>query len=184
MSALQNLVEQAYEQAKRGNWDQLLVEWNEIPQLARRCCHYQKASSGWTFLHQAAYFGHETACRALIRLGASLDSVTYKEQTAADIAREQGHPALSETLRHALQGSESLWVSPNDPDLLPSSQLWQEAIERRAQAPMLVAYAGGAVRIAKGARYYADSFERTLVGWHGTYDPPCGMDGESVLRPA
>ncbi|WP_017905914.1 ankyrin repeat domain-containing protein [Pseudomonas asplenii] len=181
MSALQSLVEQAYEQAKHGKWDQLLSEWNELPPLARRCCHYQKASSGWTFLHQAAYFGHEVACRALIRAGASLDSVTYKEQTAADIARNQGHPLLAELLQRASRHSESLWVSPNDPDLLPSSNAWSEAREHRAQEAILVAYAGGVVRIAKGDRYFTDSFERTLVGWHGTYDPPCGMDGESIL---
>ncbi|WP_416769033.1 ankyrin repeat domain-containing protein [Pseudomonas sp. RHF3.3-3] len=181
MSALHNLVEQAYEQAKHGKWDPLLSEWNEWPQIARRCCHYQKASSGWTFLHQAAYFGHEAACRALIRAGASLDSMTGKEQTAADIARDQGHSRLAELLRRAAQVSKVHWVSPNDPDLLPSSSAWSEATERRAQEAMLVAYAGGVVRIAKGARYFADSFERTLVGWHGTYDPPCGMDGESAL---
>lgn len=32
-----------------------------------------------------------------------------------------------------------------------------------------------------GSRYFADEFERTLVGWHGTYDPPRGMDGESMM---
>ena len=57
MSEFQNLVTKAYEQAKSGNWDQVMSEWKEIPLLARRCSRYQRRSSGWTFLHQAAYFG-------------------------------------------------------------------------------------------------------------------------------
>jgi uncharacterized protein len=40
---------------------------------------------------------------------------------------------------------------------------------------MKVAYGGGVVVIPLGAKYFVDSFERTVVGWHGTYDPPGGM---------
>jgi hypothetical protein len=47
---------------------------------------------------------------------------------------------------------------------------------------MQVAYAGGVAAIPEGSRYFVDSFERTLVGWHDTYDPPCGMDGESMIE--
>lgn len=81
-----------------------------------------------------------------------------------------------------MQQMKSLWAPPTDPALLPSSCLWTEASERRAQAPMRVAYAGGVVKIAEGARYFVDRSERVLVGWHGTFDPPCGMDGESMLE--
>lgn len=65
--------------------------------------------------------------------------------------------------------------------MLPSSSLWEDAEEREAAELRRVAYGGGVVTIPVGARYYVDSFERTLVGWHGTYDPPCGMDGESMV---
>jgi hypothetical protein len=34
---------------------------------------YRNASSGWTFLHQAAYFGNEAASRELIRWGAKVN---------------------------------------------------------------------------------------------------------------
>jgi hypothetical protein len=40
---------------------------------------------------------------------------------------------------------------------------------------------GGVVKIPSGARYFADSFERVLVGWHGSYDPPVGMDCELMV---
>jgi hypothetical protein len=68
-----------------------------------------------------------------------------------------------------------LWEPAGDPDLLPSSSAWDEQRERRAEREMKVAYAGGVVVIPPGARYFVDSFERTVVGWHGTYDPPGGM---------
>jgi uncharacterized protein len=46
---------------------------------------------------------------------------------------------------------------------------------------MRVAYAGTVVVIPPRARYYADSLERILIGWHGTYDLPRGMDGEPMV---
>lgn len=39
----------------------------------------------------------------------------------------------------------------------------------------------GLVQILKGQRYFVDSMNRVLVGWHGTYDSPSGMDGELML---
>ncbi len=181
MSELQNLLAQTYVQAKIGHWDRVLSEWRDIPLIAYRCSRYQKESSGWTFLHQAAYFGHEIACRELIRLGSSVRRLSLDGKTAADVAQEKGHTALAALLLRAFQDEESLWASPTDPDLRPSSNRWDEAIEHRATEVMLVAYAGGVVKIPANARYFVDSFERVLIGWHGTYDPPCGMDEESML---
>lgn len=73
--------------------------------------------------------------------------------------------------------------APKDSVLLPSSHQWSEATERLSSEAMRVAYGGGVVEISAGARYFVDSLERVLVGWHGTYDPPCGMDGEPMIRP-
>ena len=181
MSELDKFIVHAYDQARRGDWGYVLSEWKEIPLLARRCSRFLKQSSGWTFLHQAAYFGHEIACRELIRLGAAVGRLSRDGKTAADVAQEKGHTALASLLRRAIQEKESLWLTSTDPDVLPSSSLWGEATERRALEVLLVAYAGGVVKIPNGARYFADSFERILIGWHGTYDPPCGMDGESMV---
>lgn len=177
----QQTIERAYEEAKRGSWEQVLSTWRQYPHLAQECSRYKKPSSGWTFLHQAAYFGHEAACRELIRSGAAVGTLSPERHSAAYVADERKYPALAAILRRASDGSESLWSAPEDPNLLPSSNLWNEAEERRASEAMCVAYGGGVTKIAAGSRYFVDSFERTLVGWHGTYDPPCGMDGESML---
>jgi hypothetical protein len=84
-------------------------------------------------------------------------------------------------LRQAAHGAKSLWSAPEDPNVLPSSNQWGDAAERRASVAMPVAYGRGVVTIPAGARYFADAFERPLIGWHGTYDPPCGMDGGSMV---
>lgn len=181
MELVLQLIAQSYETAKRGEWDEILSEWKEIPFLARRCARYQKPSSGWTFLHQAAYFGRECACRELIRLGANAGKLSLDGKSPADIARAKGHGALESLLMRAAHEVESLWESSPDPDILPSSSQWCEAKERRATETMIIAYAGGLVRISREARYFSDSLDRVLVGWHGTYDPPCGMDGESMI---
>jgi hypothetical protein len=181
MNEQQQAIERAYEKAKRGSWEQVLSTWRQAPHLARECSRYQKPSSGWTFLHQAAYFGHEAACRELIRWGAAVGTLSLERQSAADVAEQRKYPALAAILRRASHGAESLWSTPKDANLFPSSNLWGEATERRASEIMCVAYGGGVVQIPAGSRYFVDSFERTLVGWHGTYDPPCGMDGEPMV---
>jgi len=173
----QQTIEPIYEAAKHGNWDQILTLWRQSPQLAQLCSRFQNQSSRWTFLHQAAYSGHEAACRELIRLGAEVGALTQERQSGADIAQKQKYSDLATLLRRASLEADSLWATPTDPNLLPSSNRWHEASERQASTAMCVAYGGGVVNISVGARYFVDSFERTLVGWHGSYSPPCGMDG-------
>ena len=182
MSALNYLISQIYEQAKNGDWDSVMSQWMQEPLLGRLCSLYQAPSSGWTFLHQAAYFGHEAACIELIRLGGSSARQSAKGKSAIEVAREHGHSELALLLDRSSFEDRSLWSVPSNPALLPSSNLFQEGNEHRASTLMLVAYAGGVVQIPSEARYYADSFGRPLIGWHGTFDPPCGMDGESMLR--
>ncbi|SFQ13214.1 Ankyrin repeat-containing protein [Nitrosomonas cryotolerans] len=163
MSKLENMIEEVYKQAKNGQWDQVLSDWKDIPLIEKRCSRYQKESSGWTFFHQAAYFGHETACRELIRLGASVNRRSREGKTAIDVAEERGYIDLANLLKRAFEKEGSLWVTPADPDLRPSSNRWDEANERRATEGMLVAYGGGVVRILTGKRYFVDSFERVLI---------------------
>jgi len=196
-------MELAYDYAKEGRWDQVIARWEQFPVLARRCSRYRKPSSGWTFLHQAAYFGNEAACRLLIRWGARIGHAagatadtggsssssgngggsgnSSAGQTSADVAEERGHATLARLLRAANLDDRKLYAAPTDDDLLPSSCHWDEATERRAAEPMLVNYGGGIVKIPKGSRHFVDAFDRTLIGWHGTFNPPLDMGGYSCI---
>ncbi|MFT3914883.1 MAG: hypothetical protein QM704_12450 [Anaeromyxobacteraceae bacterium] len=170
-----------YELAKAGNWSRVLAALAGERELAASCSRYRRASSGWTFLHQAAYSGHEDAARAFIRLGASATARAKDGETPEAVAERQGHRDLSRLLRNAAQTADSSWEAPADPALLPSSCAWEGSARRTAARELRVAYAGAVIVIPPGARYHVDSFERVLVGWHGTYDPPSGMDGESMI---
>jgi uncharacterized protein len=177
MTESEQTIEQTFDWARCGNWEQVLAAWQQDPKLARACSRYQEPSSGWSFLHLAARHGHQAASRELIRLGANGMLATREMHSAADIAQQHQHPDLMNLLQRVAESLGSLWKPSQDPDLLPSSNLWEEAQERRATESMRVAYGGGVVSIPAGSRYYVDSFERTLIGWHGRYDPPSGMDG-------
>lgn len=177
MAELNINIERAFDSARAGNWAQVLEAWQMDQKLARACSRYWEKSSDWTFLHLAARDGQKDVCRELIRQGANGMLHTLEMQNAAEIAWQYGHLELGNLLQRATDSMGSLWKPVHDPDLLPSSNLWEEAVERRATASMRVAYGGGVVNIPAGSRYYVDSFERTLIGWHGSYDPPSGMDG-------
>lgn len=177
----QGAVERAYEQAQEGRWEQVLADWRRSPQLATSCSRYQSPASGWTFLHQAAYFGCETACRELIRWGVPVGALSHEGQSAADVVEVCRDSPLLKLLKRATRGTRTVWRAPTDLRLLPSSCLWTEAVERQAPECMRVAYAGAEVEIPKGSRYSVDSFGRTLIGWHGSHDPPLGMDSDSMI---
>ncbi|KTC51472.1 hypothetical protein AO262_17690, partial [Pseudomonas fluorescens ABAC62] len=146
------LIRQIYEQAKCGDWDRVMSQWMQEPLLGRLCSLYQAPSSGWTFLHQGAYFGHEAACVELIRLGGSAATPSTGGKSAVEVARERGYGELALLLDRSILGERSLWSVPSNPALLPSSHLFEEANERRATTLMLVAYAGGVVNIPGEAR--------------------------------
>lgn len=174
-------VARIYEQVKAGDWETVLLLFEREPKLAAACSRYAKASSDWTFLHQAAYFGHERAARVLIRVGSCLTSLSKDAETPATVAERRGHNALSIMLQAAARTAEDLWEAPKEPDTLPSSCAWREAVERRASYDMKIAYGGSVVAIPRGSRYFVDSFERTLIGWHGTYNPPGGMGADPMF---
>lgn len=168
-------VEELYEVAKSGEWDRVLSSMSRDPAVAAACSRYAKPTSGWTFLHQAAYFGHELAVRALVGLGAALDARSQEGASPIDVAEQRGHRDLARIMRDAVQ--DELWQPPASTDVRASSSAWQEAEPRRTQLGLMVGYGGGTVQIPPGSRYYVDSFERILVGWHGTFDPPSDMGG-------
>ena len=171
-----------YGVAKAGQWDNVLSEMAADLGRAKTCSRYKRPSSGWTFLHQAAYFGHQHAVRALVGLGASLLARTNDGETPGDVAERRGHGDLSRSMVAAAARGGGLWEPSPAPELLPSSSAWDEAEQRRALLEMRVAYGESVVVIPPASRYFVDSFERVLVGWHGTFDPPGGMDGESLVR--
>jgi hypothetical protein len=177
-----DLIEELYGLAKAGDWAAVLSSLVAEPELAAACSRYTNPSSGWTLLHEAAHAGQEAVVRALIRLGASTASQTHAHETPADIAERSGHERMVRLLQSAARGAGGPWAPTSDARHLPSSCAWSDAEERRATRDLCVAYAGALVTIPRAARYFVDSFERVLIGWHGTYDPPCGMGGESMLR--
>lgn len=181
MSELQRVLDEAYALAKAGHWNRLLARWADAPVLARRCSRYVHPGSGWTFLHQAAYFGQEPACRALIGRGAAIDLAGKDGRRPVDVAQQKGHAAVAGLLRQLMPERDSPWAPPLDPDVLPSSCSWSEAQQLIAPEELYVAYGGGVITIPKGASCFVDGLQRVLVGFHGTFDPPCGMDGESML---
>ena len=182
MEQTEQQVQDLYLLAKSGAWDKVLAAFKASEALAAICSRYRKATSGWTFLHQAAFFGHEAAARALIALGASLGIQSNEGQTPADVAKGRGHQELAELLLNAAGSGKDLWEPSPRPELLPSSAAYKEYTARRASQPMRVAYGSAVINIPVGARYYVDSFERVLVGWHGTYNPPCDMAGGHYIR--
>jgi uncharacterized protein len=179
---LDDTIENLYALARAGEWTKVLAALAGERELAMSCSRYRRSSSGWTFLHQAAHFGHEDAASVLIRLGASTTLRSKDGETPGAVASRRGHKDLSRVIQAAAATAEASWEAPADPTLLPSSSAWSDGAPRTAFRKMRIAYAGSVVVIPSGARYYVDAFERVLVGWHGTYDPPCGMDGEPMVR--
>ena len=155
--------------------------WASHEMFARTCAHYVKPSSGWSFLHQAALFGEESASRELIGLGTQIDRPEKQGRTPVDIARDSHHPHLQELLNSAAETAQGLWAAPRDPRCRPSSSAWGQA---RAWVPPhddLVAYSEGQASIAAGHRVWVDDFGRVLVGWHGTVNPPLDMGGYPLV---
>jgi hypothetical protein len=171
--------EDLYEVAKSGQWDRVLAAMSRDSTVAAACSRYVRPTSGWTFLHQAAYFGHEMGARAVVGLGGTLDARSKDGESPIDVAEKRGHNALAQLLRDAVQRGP--WAPVASADVRPSSNAWREAEPRRTQLGLTVGYAGATIQIPPGSRYYVDSFERILVGWHGTFDPPCGMDGSPII---
>eukprot|EP00195_Chlamydomonas_chlamydogama_P006186 CAMPEP_0202892070 /NCGR_PEP_ID=MMETSP1392-20130828/1912_1 /ASSEMBLY_ACC=CAM_ASM_000868 /TAXON_ID=225041 /ORGANISM="Chlamydomonas chlamydogama, Strain SAG 11-48b" /LENGTH=183 /DNA_ID=CAMNT_0049575947 /DNA_START=27 /DNA_END=578 /DNA_ORIENTATION=+ len=173
-------VAELYESAKSGKWNNVLMALEADPRLAAQAVRYAKPSSGWTFLHQAAYWGDEQAARRLVGYGADITCQAVKPEDGSpiDVARSRGHDDLADKLQAAASTSLHRLV----PGVLPSSGRFREARSETARHNMAVAYGGGTVFIPQGSTYYTDSWFRTLVGWHGTWNPPCGMDGESMIQ--
>jgi len=171
-------MDSVYKLGKKGEWSAASLIFDFDPMFARRAVRYVKLTSGWTILHQAAWWGDESAIKKIIEYGSKINVVGKDGKTPEHVALERGFQGVAELLRVASDTATGLWEPSDDPRLMPSSCKWHPSpVETITKYDIKVSYGGGAVDIRKGKRRLVDSFGRTLVGWDGSYDPPCGMDG-------
>lgn len=172
-------IESTYHQCASGNWDNVLATFDKNPSYGAEVCRFVNDDSQWTVLHHACNQGNITAVSRALGLGANHASQDRAGKTPLDIAQERGHAECADFLIE--NSMNSVWRPSPDPTLWPSSSKWDEAQLRTCTHPMSVGYGGGQVQIRTGSRYYVDNLNRVLIGWHGTYSPPCGMDGSPMV---
>jgi hypothetical protein len=168
----------------QGDCSSVLEQLAANPAVGQCLARYVDPHTGWTALHQAAYHNHQGLAARLIELGADLQAATKGGATAADVAQHllSGHAAMVGLLEEAGLGHPAPLAPPAGAmHLLPSSSEWSPSHKRTASSTLHVSYAGGVVTIPAGSHYWTDAAGAVLVGWHGSYDPPCGMDGESMV---
>jgi uncharacterized protein len=173
------MADSLYEEAKQGNWNKIYEATKQNIALAGSLARFTNPSSGWSPLHQAAYWGDQLACKWCIKHGATTNLESKDGKKPADIAREKGFNGLAQQLADA--PVDKNWQPAPDPKLMAASCNWDEATKQIATQDFNVGYAGGVVNISTGEPYYTDSWDRVLIGWHGTYSPPCGMDGYPMI---
>ncbi|ALD61943.1 ankyrin repeat protein [Mollivirus sibericum] len=169
----------AYTLAKADRWESTMGLLNADPFVAYDVCRFASHKSGWTFLHQAAYLGREVMVMELLNRGASLEAKAADGRTPSDVA----HANVAERLKN-MSNPEKFWTLDKGQkvSIMDESTQWSEAKPRTAKNVIHVRYAGSYIRIPKGGRYYVDSRNKVLVGWHGTIDPPCCMGGYSLVK--
>lgn len=166
-------VKRLYLRAKAGEWTMTLATLDADADLAKEVAAYRRRSSGWTFVHQAAFWGRQDACRALFKRGASPSAVTDDGFSPSAVARQRGHDDLAALLAAFADKTGAT---------RPCSLAFGEAIEQRATAAFHVPYAGSMVHVRAGSPYFVDTCGCVLIGWHGSYNPPYGMDGIDLVK--
>ncbi len=66
---------------------------------------YVRKTSGWTFLHQAAFWNDAHACKLFIRFGASTKKFSNDGETPIDVAQKAGYSNVVELLVNAANSS-------------------------------------------------------------------------------
>jgi hypothetical protein len=56
-----------------------------------------------------------------------------------------------------------------------------KTFKKTAICDMAIDYNGGVVNIPNGTSYYTNEKCVPLIGWHGSYNPPCDMGGNSMI---
>jgi uncharacterized protein len=173
--------EDIYRLGKQGRWNFILPMFEINPYLGAVASRYVKETSGWTLLHQAAYFGEFDAVKRLMTLGADPSIKGKDGKTAAEVAMERDHKSLHNFIENRTCGG--LWEPVRDPRIWPSSNKFRDGkiTKKICESTRIVGYGGGEVVLRPGQTYYVDDLDRVIVGWHGSTDPPCGMDGDPMI---
>lgn len=168
--------------AVTGDWGYAIERMEADSSFGRHLAHFREPGSRTTALHYAARHNDMEAAKMLIKHGASMTAqASDSGKRPVDVAKESGHNSLASLLYEAQSFGNGNWSPPEDPSLSASSCHWAAGVAASCAEDIRVAYAGGTVTIPAGKKYFADPCGRPLVGWHGTYNPPLGMDGDSVF---
>ena len=76
----QKEIQELYEHAKQGRWDQFFKEIDGKPHQAMVAARFQRSTAGWTALHQAACWGNQAAAEQLVELGAEFRSTWHASE--------------------------------------------------------------------------------------------------------
>jgi hypothetical protein len=92
-------IELAYIQLKESGY----FKGPELTQLGidRKVVNYVRPGSSWTFLHQAAFWNHDTAIEWLLVNGSNANAKDRDGKTPADVARERANDRALSMLRVA-----------------------------------------------------------------------------------
>eukprot|EP00811_Abedinium_folium_P015799 NODE_24752_length_612_cov_3.616495.p1 GENE.NODE_24752_length_612_cov_3.616495~~NODE_24752_length_612_cov_3.616495.p1 ORF type:complete len:200 (-),score=41.26 NODE_24752_length_612_cov_3.616495:13-612(-) len=82
-------IKDLYLRAKNGAWSRLFAEISGQPHKARVMMEYFTPHSGWTLLHQAAWWGDQRAANTLMKLGVRVDRLTTAGDGGAGLTAEQ-----------------------------------------------------------------------------------------------
>lgn len=80
----------------KNSFDLNIIAQNDLEKMV---CEFQREGSRWTFLMQAAYWNNDSVARWLFQQGANPFLMSADNQTALDIAIEQGNMQVAETIR-------------------------------------------------------------------------------------
>ena len=173
------MLSKVFQQARRGEWDSVMNTFQDIQECSKASRYVSTSSERWTFLHHAAFWGNEGAIKRLIECGSDINAEDSDGKTPAIIAAENGKEEISNLISSAAVGS--LWEPSKDISTVASSNLFSESRPEVLRKRKNVSYGGGSFELSAGTLVYVDSFNRPLIGWHGSFSPPCGMDGSSMV---
>ena len=94
-----------YSNGKEGNWKPVEQAMFNDYRFGGKIARYVRKTSGWTFLHQAAFWNDAHACKLFIRFGASTKKLSNDGETPIDVAQKAGYSNVVELLVNAANSS-------------------------------------------------------------------------------